>query len=101
MAAPQTYPGNLEYPDNVSATYQVTTSGATAATATWSGTPELVLSISCPGGQAQQSGTTGLSVSAPARTSADGDETCSITLSEPSSVEATVSYSLSVEPAGS
>lgn len=93
-------PGNLDYPDNTSAIYHVATDAAVTATATWSGAPTLSLSISCPDRQAQQSGPTGLSVSVPAQTPAGGGDTCSVTIAEPTTSEATVSYSLAVQYAG-
>jgi hypothetical protein len=90
-------PGYLTYPDDVSAGYPVSTSAALTATATWSGAPDLSLSTSCPGRKGQQSGTTGVSVSVPAATPAvGGSDTCSVEIAEPTTAEATVSYSLTI-----
>jgi hypothetical protein len=73
----------------VSAAYPVASAGGLSASATWTGTPTLELSLDCPGGESEQAGSSGLSLSiaGPA-----GD--CTVTLSEPSGVEATVSYML-------
>ncbi len=93
----QSDPGYLTYPDDVSAGYPISTSSAVKATATWSGAPDLSLSISCPGRKAQQSGTSGVSVSVPAATpSVGGSGTCSVEIAEPTTTEATVSYSLTI-----
>jgi len=92
--ASQSYPGNLTYPDNISARYsETTTAGEVSGSATWSGTPDLTITVSCPGSpSASQTGTSGLYVSA----SSSGG-TCDITIAEPSSEQATVSYTLSVQ----
>ncbi|MHB1972864.1 MAG: hypothetical protein ACYCR4_01045, partial [Acidimicrobiales bacterium] len=78
------------YPDDVTATYAVDTSGGVvSATAAWSGAAVLTIGVSCHGGARTSSGTTGLYVSAV------GDPgTCSITITEPPGVAAVVSYSL-------
>jgi hypothetical protein len=84
------WPGNFEYPDDVETTYTLRTSGGVvSATAAWSGTPELTISIRCQGGAQSASGSTGLYVSAVA-----SPGTCAVTLAEPAQLEATVSYSL-------
>jgi len=89
--ANQSWPGNLSYPDDVSAQYPVaTTGGEVSATATWSGTPTLVLEVSCAGGRQTQSGQSGLYVSLDAAAGS-----CAVTLSEPAGTQATVSYTLS------
>ncbi len=84
------WPGNFQYPDDVTATYAVDTSGGVvSATAAWSGAAVLTIGVSCLGGARTSSGTTGLYVSAV------GDPgTCSITITEPPGVAAVVSYSL-------
>jgi hypothetical protein len=85
----QSWPGNLDDP-YTSATYQVTTTGGVvSASAKWSGTPTLSLTVSC--GSATQSKTAGselyVSVNGP-------PGNCTIALAEPAGVEATVSYTL-------
>jgi hypothetical protein len=91
------YPGNLEYPDNVSAAYPLQASGGVvSASATWSGAQKLEITITCKGTSASQSGASGLYVSA---NCAPG--TVTITIAEGPDVQATVSYSLTVNhPSG-
>lgn len=91
--------GNLTYPDNVSATYTVPGGGPVQATATWSGSPDLTLTVSCPDRSAHRTGGSGLTVAVPAP-SADDPGTCTVTVAEPTGVEATVSYTLDVDTAG-
>ncbi|HVX23338.1 MAG TPA: hypothetical protein VHB02_18500 [Acidimicrobiales bacterium] len=91
--ASQTQPGSLGYPTPgvVSATYTVTTSGGVVSgTGTWSGTPDLSITVTCPGGAtSSQQGPSGLSVSA---TCPSGS--ASVTIAESTGVESTVSYNL-------
>lgn len=87
--------GNLTYPDNVSALYSFPDPGALEATATWTGGAELTLSVVCPGRTTTRTGGTGLSVSVSQGTSGDGG-TCTVSISEPTTVRAEVSYSIDV-----
>lgn len=90
MVESQNWPGYLQYPDAVTSTYLVRTSGGVvSATAAWSGTPVLSIAVNCGTEERRASGTTGLYVAAVA---APG--TCSITIAEPVSAQATVSYGL-------
>ncbi len=93
-------PGNLEYPGNVSATYTVAASGTLTATATWTGTPDLSVSLTCPGGQSQKTGGPGLSASVPSG-SETAAVTCTVVLAETPTADATVSYSLQITHGGS
>ena len=97
-----TYPGYLQYPDNVSAQYQVTATGALTVTATWSTTASLSLSVSCPGGSRAQTGSSGLSVSVsdPFGPGRSGSVSCGVELAEPSGEQTTISYSLAVHAGG-
>lgn len=95
----QTEIGNLTYPDNVAAEYAVPGGGAVQVTATWSGTPDLTLSIACPARTARRSGASELSVSVP-QPAPGNDATCTVAIAEPTGVEATVSYSLAVTTGG-
>ena len=86
------WPGNFDYPEDVTASYTIRTSGGVvAATAAWSGTPALTIGVACRGSTRSASGDSGLYVAAVA---APG--TCAITIGEPPGVEAVVSYSLVV-----
>ncbi len=87
--------GNLTYPDNVSALYSFPDTGALEATASWAGGGELTLSIACPGRTATRTGPSSLSVSV-AQGAADGGGTCTVSLGEPTSLRASLSYSLDV-----
>jgi len=88
-----TYPGNLQYPDNVAVTLGFNTSpGAVTVTASWSTDVQLQLLVHCDGGAAPSvEGGSGLSVD---DQSAGGD--CSATLAEPSGVQASLSYEIDV-----
>jgi hypothetical protein len=88
-------PGNLEYPDNVSAAYPLDSGGGVAASATWTGAPVLELSVDCPGGRAGRTGASGLAVSVGGPAGA-----CTVTLAEPAGVEATVAYTLVLQYPG-
>ena len=87
--------GNLTYPDNVTALYSFPDTGQLEATVTWSGGAELTLSVACPGRTATRTGASSLSVSVPQ--GAPGiTGTCSVSISEATTVRAEVSYSLDV-----
>ncbi len=85
-------PGNLEYPDNISAQYPVDSGGGASAVADFSGAAVLGLSVTCPGGQVQRDGASGVSVSVggPAGT-------CTVDISETTPQAAPVSYTLTVQ----
>jgi hypothetical protein len=91
--ASQTEPGSLGWPDPgvVSSAYPVTTTGGVVqGTGTWSGAPELSITVACSSGpnNAQQ-GSSGLSVSA---TCPAGPAT--VTIAEVGTSTPTVSYNL-------
>lgn len=88
-------PGNLEFPDNVSATYPLASGGGVTASATWTGAPALELSVDCPGGQSGRTGPSGLAVSVAGPAGA-----CTVTLAEPAGIEATVAYTLDLQYPG-
>ncbi|MHB8221172.1 MAG: hypothetical protein ACYDHU_12765 [Acidimicrobiales bacterium] len=96
--ADRTDPGNLVYPDNISASYTAPAAGGVTATATWSGSPTLSLTVTCPSGHASRSGPSGLSVSEPVPAGAPG--TCTVSLAETPSVPSTVSYLLAIGTSG-
>ena len=85
-------PGNLEYPDNVSAQYPIDSGGGVSVVADFSGASALDLSVSCPGGQADRAGASGLSVSVGGPAGP-----CTVEVSEPSPQSAPVSYTLTVQ----
>lgn len=96
-AAPYPGPGNIEAP-TVSAEYPVAGGGTVSATATWSGTPTMTLSIACPDGAAgTRSGSSGLSLTVD--DSSGGSAPCQVTIALPPGADSTVSYTLAIEPA--
>ncbi|MDA8359250.1 MAG: hypothetical protein M0Z95_23770 [Actinomycetota bacterium] len=94
----QSDPGNLVYPENVSATYQAPASNGVVASADWTGSPVLTLTISCPTAHTSRSGPSGLSVSLPEPAGAPG--TCEVSVAETPSLPSTVSYLLTIGPTG-
>ncbi len=88
----ESQPGNLEYPDNVSAQYPIDSGGGVSVVADFSGAPALDLSVSCPGGQADRDGASGVSVSVGGPAGP-----CTVEISEPSPQSAPVSYTLTVQ----
>lgn len=90
-----TDPGNLEYPDNVSAQYPVDSGGGVSVVADFSGAPALDLSVTCPGGHTDRDGASGVSV-----TVGGPAGTCTVEVSEPTPQAAPVSYTLTVQYPG-
>lgn len=96
-SVPMPYPGPGNFqPPTASAAFTAAGGGTVTASATWSGTPTLVLSIACPGGpSSSRSGTSGLSIAV----DDDGASTnCQVTIALPTGVSATVEYTLVVAP---
>ena len=90
--------GNLTFPDNVTGIYPFAAQGAVEVAATWSGVPNLSLTLSCTGRATFRSGPSGLSVSeAPVDGNALG---CTVSISELEGTQGTVSYSIAVEVTG-
>ena len=88
----ESYPGYLEAPDDISSSYPVSNPGGTVvATANWSGSTYLSLSIDCPSAHQESSGTSGLSIS-----TSSYDSSCNITLQEPTNISGTVVYTLTI-----
>ena len=87
--------GNLTYPDNVTAVYEVPGTGQVGVTATWSGTPDLTSPSRAPTGRRTAPAAPASTVTVPAPAAGDPG-TCSVTIAEPTGVEATVSYTLAV-----
>ena len=74
--------GWLQGPSVISATYFFSAGSARSVTATWTGAPTLVLSVTCDGTTTQTSGVSNLSLTA-------HGSSCSVTLSGPSTVATT------------
>ncbi len=95
LGAVQTQPGNLESPDNVSATYPVTTApGVLWADVTWQGDAPLMLTLWCPDGSRSVAGEATLDASL---TTSGG--ACTVSLAEDPSTPAAVGYALQIRPA--
>ena len=85
-------PGNLEYPTNISAIYQVSATAPTlSALTTFSGTPALELALTCTGGHVTQEVTSGTPL-----TLNGASGSCTMSVALPSGVESTVSYSVAL-----
>jgi hypothetical protein len=92
------YPGSGSIvPPASSASFAAPGGGTVSAQAFWTGTPELELDISCPGGvSATRVGTSGLSLEVD---DGHGAGTCAVTLTVPTGVQGAVSFTLVVAPA--
>lgn len=84
--------GNFDYPVD-SAMYAVPSlEGSLVVTATWTGTPSLLVTLGCEGNKQTDSGPSGLSVVA----STNGGN-CDLVLAEPSGDQDTVAYTLTID----
>lgn len=89
--------GSLSFA-TTSATVSVPGGSTVNATASWSGTPTLQLTITCPDGvSASRRGPSGLSLEVD--DTAGGPASCDVRLSTPPGVRADVAFTLTVEPA--
>lgn len=88
-----TQQGYLQPPQNTSVEYPVTAGGSLRVAATWSSADTLTLSAICPDARESESDQGAVTVTLPV---ASGD--CQVTLSEPSTENDTVSYSLTIGP---
>jgi hypothetical protein len=97
-AASRPYPGHGGFAAPAgSASYPAEGGGNVTAEATWTGTPTLALSISCPGGvSVARAGTSGLSVELD---DDGGSATCEVTLSLPAGTGGGgATFTLTIEP---
>jgi hypothetical protein len=92
---PQTFPGDLQYPDAAMAVIPFTGSGSMRITATWTPMTALSISATCPGGSGSNEGPSGISVVIP-----DADGSCDIVLKETVVQWDDVSYTVTVVPSG-
>jgi hypothetical protein len=81
--------------NNSSATYSFTGQGPSRVSVTWSGSTYLTLQVTCTGFNQSTGGSSAMALSIP---NAQGQ--CQATLSEPTTENTTVSYTLSVTPTG-
>lgn len=92
-AARQPGAGNFQ-PPTVSATWSVPGGGPVHAAASWSGTPELDLTVACGAARGTRSGASPLSVSLASSPAG----TCQVTLEAPAALTSPVTYTLTIDP---
>jgi hypothetical protein len=85
--------GNLVFPYDLSDYYNIdTVGGIVQATATWSGTEQMTLTIACNQNQQSRTGTSGFTLAIETRSSI-----CSVEIAVPPEVTATVSFQLNIQ----
>jgi len=89
------YPGYLDPPANSSANYGFAGQGPTRISVTWSNGTYLTMSVSCSGFSQSTGGSSALSMSIP-----DAQGQCQAILSEPSTENVTLSYTMTITPSG-
>ena len=87
------YPGYLQPPQDASTTYGFTGQGSTRISVTWSDATYLTLQVTCPGFDQSTGGSSAMALSIP-----DAQGACSATLSEPTTENDTLSYTLVIGP---
>jgi hypothetical protein len=92
-AGGQSYPGYLQPPQDSSTTYGFTGQGATRITVTWSDATYLTLTVTCPADSQSTGGSSAIALSIP-----DAQGACQATLSESSTEDDQLSYTLTITP---
>ena len=87
--------GFLEPPDDTTAIYTFNGTGLTTVTVTWTPQVELTLTATCADGTQSGDGDGTLELTLP-----DAQGTCQLTLSEPASETADVTFTLTITPSG-
>ncbi|MGO8826366.1 MAG: hypothetical protein ACLQU9_14175 [Acidimicrobiales bacterium] len=87
--------GYLDPPLQASNGYGFTGTGAMQISVLWSGTTYLTMTVSCPSGSQSVGGTSAMEASLD-----DATGSCRATVTEPSSESATLTYTISIGPAG-
>ena len=87
--------GYLDPPLQSSNKYGFTGSGAMEVSVVWSGTTYLTMEVSCPSGDQSVGGTSAMAASLP-----DASGSCLATVSEPASESSSLTYTISIGPAG-
>jgi hypothetical protein len=87
--------GVLDPPVQTSNGYGFTGTGATEISVVWSGDTYLTMTVSCPNGGQSVGGTSAMEASLP-----DAQGSCQATVSEPASESASLTYTITIEPAG-
>ena len=86
-------PGYLDPPLQDSNSYAFTGAGATQIVVLWSGSTYLALSVTCPTGGQSVGGTSGMQA-----TLADAGGSCTATVSEPSTEDVSLTYTITIGP---
>jgi hypothetical protein len=92
-ATGQSYPGYLQPPQDSSTAYAFTGQGSTRITVTWSDATYLTLAVTCPAFNQSTGGSSAIALSIP-----NAQGSCQATLSESSSEDDTLSYTLTITP---
>ena len=87
--------GYLNPPVQTSNKYGFTGTGAMQISVVWSGSTYLTMQVSCPSGDQSVGGTAAMAASLP-----DASGSCLATVSEPASETTTLTYTISIGPAG-
>jgi hypothetical protein len=87
--------GYLSPPLQSSNKYGFTGTGAMQVSVVWSGSTYLTMAVSCPNGSQSVGGTAAMAASLP-----DATGNCLATVSEPASESASLTYTISIGPAG-
>ncbi len=87
--------GYLDPPLQTSNSFGFTGSGAMEISVLWSGTTYLTLEVSCPGASQSVGGTSAMAASLP-----DARGNCRATVTEPSSESVSLTYTITIGPAG-
>jgi hypothetical protein len=87
--------GVLDPPVQTSNGYGFTGAGATEVSVVWSGDTYLTMTVSCPNGSQSVGGTSAMEASLP-----DAQGSCQATVSEPASESTSLTYTISIGPAG-
>ena len=87
--------GYLNPPLQTSNGYGFTGTGAMQISVVWSGTTYLTMTVSCPSGSQSVGGTSAMAASLP-----DASGSCRATVSEPTSESASLTYTITIGPAG-
>ena len=87
--------GYLSPPLQTSGRYGFTGSGAMEISVVWSGDTYLTMEVTCPNGDQSVGGTSAMAASLP-----DASGSCLATVSEPGSESASLTYTITISPAG-
>ncbi len=87
--------GYLDPPVQTSNEYGFTGTGAMEISVLWSGDTYLTMEVSCPSGSQSVGGTSAMAASLP-----DATGSCLATVREPASETASLTYTISIGPAG-